>query len=236
MGKITVKFGLIEELIIDCINILMGIEGASVVTAGLAFSRLLAMLKALYMQKYNIGRDDDLPNYAKEMFSQVTNVNEKRNQFVHSYWHKGKTQDSLERIKRQIDRKGLKIDNEQIDIPKIEDVANYIESVVYLVYKFSLHIRQTVLISPPNGAVISDGKIELVWQEVPNAVAYELLIATSPDFPIPVVNATGSNSIRNTTFKYEATTGENMTYFWRVRPIMPIAPGYWSDIGSFVVQ
>ena len=239
MGNITIKFALLEEFVTDCINILLGIEGADVITAGLTFPRSLNILKALYKQRYNIKRDDDIPSEYKTMFSQASEANDRRNTFIHSFWNQGNTQDSIERIKKQLNSKGIKTDIEQVDIQEINNTVNFIESTALLAQEFTQYILQkytTVLISPAAQAVLINGNPKLKWTQVPGAAGYELQIVSSPDFSNIVVDATGINSIKDTIFEFKTTVGRNNTYYWRVRPILTNALGFWSIINSFTIQ
>lgn len=240
IGDITLKFSLLEEIISNCISVLLGREGGIIVTAGLPFSYSLRILKALYIQKYNIGQDDDLPEKVKEMFIEVERANKSRNTIMHSFWHKGDTEESLKRIKKQLSKRGLKIIAEQVDTEELVRIANEIERAAKSAQEFTWEIireKFTVKpILPLNGAIIHDREPELSWQELEDAVEYELQISNSANMLDIIVDMTGINSVRRTKYKCGITLDHNHKYYWRIRPIFRKDMGFWTEVMSFTVE
>ncbi len=240
IGKITIRFALLEELITDCINILIGGEAASIFTARLSFSRSLDILDALYRQKYSIGQNEDLSGILKELITQAQEAENLRNTIVHSIWHRGDTEESLTRIKRNVKRnKGLIIDTEQMNVHDLEKIANSIENAAYSAQEFTWEILKdyiTYQISPANDAVFLNAKPEFIWQRVEGAIGYELSIAKRWDFIENSVSKMGDDCVRDTKYKCEIPLEQNTEYYWRVRPIIATAQGYWSEIRRFTVR
>ncbi|MBM4433485.1 MAG: hypothetical protein FJ025_05740 [Chloroflexi bacterium] len=217
LGRITIRFALLEELITDCINILLGGESASIVTAGLPFSRSLTMLKALYMQKFKIAQDKELPVSFKEMLAKAEKANELRNRIVHSFWHKGDTKGSLERIKKQLSKRGLKIDIEQVDVEELNNIAEDIEKAAYAAQQFTWKILEkymTYQISPMDGAVFLDTKPVFAWLNVEGAVGYELALSKAYPSIDYSISKMGNDCVRDTRYKCETPLERNTTYYW----------------------
>jgi fibronectin type 3 domain-containing protein len=88
-----------------------------------------------------------------------------------------------------------------------------------------------VLLSPKNGAVVKDNKIDLVWGAVVDAKAYKLEISTEASFGNIVV----SQSNLQETYVSIANLKTGSTYYWRI-----IAsgdrPSSQSEIWSFTIS
>lgn len=239
LGLITSRYALLEELIIGCINIIVGGECASIVTAGIPFSRSLNILGALYRQKYKLTRDEDYPVLLKKLLTQAENAEEERNKIVHSMWQNTHIKEMLIRTKRNISRKkGLKIDREMVSIQDLNNVADIIQDSVEMALSFTHEILGryvVVLISPADGAVL-DTKPKFAWQPVEGAVGYDLLISERQDFTELTIFKSGANVIRSTTYTCEIPLQKNRTYYWQVQPIIATEKGYWSEIRAFTVQ
>ena len=238
IGKITIKFALLEELVTDCINILIGGEAATIITARLPFPRSLNILGALYRQKCNIGQDEDLPSSLKDLLVKAQEAEKLRNTVIHSIWHRGSTEESVTRIKRDVDRKkGLKIDTEQVNVQDLNNVADIIKNAVYTAQEFTWEILInfiTYQISPSDGAIL-DVKPKFTWQKVDGAIGYELTISKRWDFIENSISKMGDDCIRDTEYTCEIPLERNTTYYWRVRPLIATAQGYWSEIRGFTV-
>lgn len=235
LGKITSRYALLEELITGCINILLGGEGAAIVTAGLPFYRSLNILGALYRQKYNITQDEDYPMQLKELLSQAENAEEERNKVIHSIWKSSHIKESLIRIKRNISRKkGMRIDTEIINVQELNDVADIIQNCVKSALEFTYEILNRyyiTTISPADHAIL-DTKPEFSWQKVEGATGYELMIYEDPAcFKCTL----SKKDIKDTKYKCEITLEQNLTYYWRVCPIIATETGYWSPVLAFTI-
>lgn len=239
LGKITSRYALLEELIIGCINILIGGECASIVTAGLPFSRSLTILGALYRQKYNIEQEQDYPEPLKSLLTQAGYAEEERNIIIHSMWQSTRIKELLIRTKRNVSRKkGLRIDRKLVRIKDLNDVADIIQNAVEAALFFTYEILARyipTLISPADGSLV-DTKPELSWLPVEGTVGYEVAISVNPGFTELAIFKSDATAIRNSTYTCEITLQRNRTYYWRVQPIIATEKGYYSEIRSFIVQ
>ncbi|MFC1964199.1 hypothetical protein ACFLV1_02335 [Chloroflexota bacterium] len=191
------------------------------------------------MQKYKTEQDENLPDILKETLSQANQANKLRNKILHSFWHKGDTKDTLERIKRQLGKKGLKIDTEQVNVQELLNAANFIEYAAHTAQEFTWEILSkytTYPISPADRAVFSDARPEFTWKSVDGAVGYELIIAKMPDFIESSVPKMEDNCIRDIKYLCKEPLDLNATYYWKVRPIIATAQGYWSEVRAFTVK
>jgi hypothetical protein len=240
IGEITINFALLEELIADSINVLTGGEAASIFTTSLSFPRLLDILGAVYRQKHRIGEKEKLPNNLQELLKKAKEAEELRNKITHSIWHGGDTDESLTRIKRKVDRDtGLKIVTEIMKAQDLNKIAGIIENTVYLAQEFTFEILQkyrTILILPADQALLSDIKPEFKWLNVDGAIGYELSI--SKKYPIIEysISKMGDDFIRDTKYTSELPLERGVEYFWRIRPIIATAMGYWSEIRAFTIK
>ena len=241
LGKITSRYALLEELIIGCINILVGGECASILTAGLPFSRSLTILGAIYRQKYNLTQDEDYPVLLKKLLTQAEKAEIERNNMIHSMWQSTRIRGALIRTKRNITRKkGLKIEWEIILIQDLNKTADIIQKAVETALDFTYEILKkyiTSLLYPTNGAFV-DSKPKFSWLPVDGAIGYELVVSERPTFTefTDLSSENDTDSIRSTTYACEIPLQQNRTYYWRVRPIIATEKGYWSEVGEFTVK
>ncbi len=85
------------------------------------------------------------------------------------------------------------------------------------------------LISPPDDTtdVLLQGTVR--WSLVSRSLSYQVQIATSDDFAMPVMDSSG---ITATTANYRGLQ-PGIVHYWRVRGANASGPGNWSDIWSF---
>jgi subtilisin-like proprotein convertase family protein len=115
-------------------------------------------------------------------------------------------------------------------------VRSYVEGVDTIERRIRLGITSTDidwvgLVSPENGAAGVGPTQKYNWDKKPDAISYELQVATSPSFlPETMVlsKITSENSFNSNTFLDKATI-----YFWRVRASNSCRDGQWSDIFAF---
>ncbi len=87
------------------------------------------------------------------------------------------------------------------------------------------------LVSPSNGAVLSDSTPTFDWTSVsdPSGVTYDIQVDNDPDFSSPEVNVAG---LTDNTYTSPALAYEN--YSWRVRAVDGASNiGDWSDVWQF---
>lgn len=83
----------------------------------------------------------------------------------------------------------------------------------------------------PNGEAGVSALPTLSWNGSPNALSYDLEIATSPDFTSSVVES--ASQIAGTTYQPAATLNDNQAYYWRVRGVNECGAGPWTDPAGF---
>ncbi len=242
IGRITIYFSMLEELIKNCVNMLIGGEGARIVTARLTFPDLLNFLGVLYRQKLNIKQDEDSPSNLRELLVAAKTAKDQRNNVIHSIWkiRIGDVEKPFTRIKRKvIKKKGLKIDVQQMNVLELNIILLMIKDAIDKARKFTQELLMsyiTLPISPADGAIFSDEKPEFTWLSVKGAVGYELALTTKyPDIDYSI-SKMGANLIQNTQYKCETPLERNTTYYWMVRPVIATVPGYWSEVGRFTIE
>jgi hypothetical protein len=239
LGKITSRYALLEELIIGNINILVGGDCASIVTAGLPFSRSLTILGAIYRQQNNLEENDEYPPLLKKLLTQSEKAEEERNKIIHSMWQNTHIRGALIRTKHNISRKkGLKIDREIVSPANLNDVADVIQNAVELALNFMQDILRKyvlTLITPPDAALV-DSKPKFSWLPIEGAIGYELIISEKTDFSEPNIFKSSFSPIKGTTYTCEIPLHQNKTYYWRILPIIGTERGYWSEVRRFTVQ
>lgn len=84
------------------------------------------------------------------------------------------------------------------------------------------------LVHPTNEAVSQPSSVELTWNEVPDALGYELRVDDDDDFSSPVFSGDiAANS-------YEITALDiPEKYYWQVRASGTCEPGAWSEVWYF---
>jgi hypothetical protein len=88
---------------------------------------------------------------------------------------------------------------------------------------------QTVLASPPDGALGQARRPRLVWDPVADAAAYHLQVSETPDFASPVFD----RDLLAATAATPDTLAANTLYHWRVRAQSGGGSGAWSATFTF---
>ncbi len=89
----------------------------------------------------------------------------------------------------------------------------------------------TIGIIGPDGEAGVSALPTLSWNGSPNAISYDIEIATSPDFSSSLVES--ASQITGTTYQPTATLSDNQAYYWRVRGVNECGSGPWTDPASF---
>jgi photosystem II stability/assembly factor-like uncharacterized protein len=92
-----------------------------------------------------------------------------------------------------------------------------------------------VLSFPEAGSTTSPNPIFL-WQTVPGADRYELLVCNDTTFASPVVCCAGDKALLANAWKCETSLEYGTTYFWKVRACTTINTGEWSAINVFTTE
>jgi hypothetical protein len=240
IGRITLQYSLLESLIQNCANILIGGEGAGIATAKLSMQNLLDTLSALYRQTNIISNIRKSIDKLDELLLIVTVATEQRNKIVHSLWYirVNDPNKPLTRVKKNLKRKtGLSIDREQMDIEDLNKVIKIISNAVAYTQDFINDILSNfgvVLTSPADKTSCpQDVQIEFYWLKVEGAIGYELQIV---DKSTLIATTSGIIFVTNNKYIFKEPLKKGTTYFWRVRPVIATAQGFWSEIRSIIVQ
>jgi hypothetical protein len=92
-----------------------------------------------------------------------------------------------------------------------------------------------VLSFPEAGSTTTINPIFL-WQTVPGADRYELLISNDTTFITPVVSCTGEQALLANAWQCEANLEYGTTYFWKVRACTATNSGEWSAVSVFTTE
>ncbi|MEO0020472.1 MAG: DUF4962 domain-containing protein [candidate division WOR-3 bacterium] len=86
-------------------------------------------------------------------------------------------------------------------------------------------------IYPGQGATIADQTPVFIWEEVPYAVEYRLVVATDPNFFTTIIDVTTA------TPEYQVETEmENGTYYWKTASRSSSSTWNWSEVHTFTLQ
>ncbi len=101
-------------------------------------------------------------------------------------------------------------------------------------WSFNIQIKKPIVLSPSSDGTIADGTPLLDWEDVENAIGYEIDVSETTDFNVSVVSdATLTSSEYQTINPLE----NKKTYYWRVKIKNEDSVwGDWSNIWSFEVQ
>lgn len=92
-------------------------------------------------------------------------------------------------------------------------------------------IDDVATLSPENGAQGIEGNIDFSWEGKPDAINYEIQIATNPDFSNE--HLIGSAEREETSYRFNAVLEKATLYYWRVRANNNCRNGEWSEISVF---
>lgn len=89
------------------------------------------------------------------------------------------------------------------------------------------------LTSPNDGALFSNGDVNFAWGAATDGNTYQIQIAKSSTFGMPVVDSTGAAGV----LTYSASDLPDGKYFWRVRAVNTAnTNGTWSLVRSFTID
>lgn len=74
------------------------------------------------------------------------------------------------------------------------------------------------------------------WTGIIGADAYELVVATSPEFTDPVINREDDNRLPSNAWQSDVTLEYETAYFWKVRAVSSDTKSAWSATGSFTTE
>ncbi len=129
IGRITVNFALLEEILSLCIRALMKSEQqvGHIITAGLSFKQKVALFSSLY--RYKVHSTEE-PAELKNLLSRVAQAEEKRNATIHAIWGPGTTKETVTRVKTTAKRSsGLKLHFQEMSVQDLDEIADFIADV-----------------------------------------------------------------------------------------------------------
>lgn len=128
IGDITVSFALLELNIQLFIWSMLNEDQriAQIITAELSFKNLRALMKSLYLEKY--GKEDEDFDKLNKLMIRTGQVEDKRNQIIHSFWGGSRNTDTISRFKITAKEKdGIKFQFEEVPLDKLSDFATEIK-------------------------------------------------------------------------------------------------------------
>jgi hypothetical protein len=130
LGDITVSFALLESALKYIVWSLISNDQmiGQIITAEIPFKSIRALAISLYIHKK--GKDNQGYIKLKELMSLASNIEERRNQIIHSVWGAGKDVNHITRIKTSAkESKGLQHNFEEISIEYLKKFSNEIKQV-----------------------------------------------------------------------------------------------------------
>jgi sensor histidine kinase regulating citrate/malate metabolism len=122
IGDVTVSFALLEAELQLLAHVLLkqSQQVSMIVTAELSFGRLCALVLSLHRERY--GEANSAP--AKELVQRANELEELRNQIMHSVWAAGDSPGTITRIKATAKQKhGLRINFHSVTAADLREVA-----------------------------------------------------------------------------------------------------------------
>ncbi len=150
IGDITVSFALLELQIQNFIGSLIHEHQrvGQIITAELSFKNLRALLISLYLERH--GQDNDFA-YLRDFMKHSGQVEDKRNQIIHSVWAAGKDKNHITRIKTTAKEKhGIKFKFEEVSAEALINFAKEIKVLVRKIQQFQIDLlkKQKVINNP----------------------------------------------------------------------------------------
>lgn len=154
IGDITVSFAMLESQLQILVGSLLNERQriGQIVTAELSFKNIKALLMSLYIERHS--KEDEDFQKLKELVNKAGQIEEKRNQIIHSVWGTGKDADSITRIKTTAKEKhGIQFRFENVSSSNLEEFAIEIKSLAHEISYFWIHLME-------NGKAINDHKVD----------------------------------------------------------------------------
>jgi len=150
IGDITVSFALLESTLQSLIGSLIAEHQriGQIITAELAFRNLRAL--AISLNKERHGEDSDFTTL-RALIQRCTEVEETRNQIIHSLWAAGNTADTITRIKTTAKEKhGIRFHVNQAGESDLASVANELKILAEDIQRFWIgHLESGKAINKP---------------------------------------------------------------------------------------
>lgn len=140
IGDIIVSFALLEFNIQTLIGSLINEHQSigQIITAELSFKNLRALAISLYLERH--GEDSDY-HQLKSYMSRAREIEETRNNIIHSIWAAGEDKDHITRIKTTAKQKhGLKFKFEEMSAKDLGSFAESIRQLTQEIQAFSLEL------------------------------------------------------------------------------------------------
>lgn len=150
IGDITVSFAILESEIQNFISSLIYEHQrvGQIITAEISFKNLRALLISLYLERH--GEDNDFSNL-KDFMKCSGQVEDKRNQIMHSLWAAGKDKDHITRIKTTAKEKhGIRFKFEEVSAEALSNFAKEIKVLAGELQKFQWDLlnKQKIINTP----------------------------------------------------------------------------------------
>lgn len=147
IGRISINFSVLEETLSKCIIKILGHTDdiGNILTSELSFRNKTALFCSLYLKLRDKYEFNEFKNFELEHFKLLVKALNKaedlRNQVIHSSFGTGLSNGNKKIIRTKITSKqktGLKIINEETDVIKLFNIADYIIYVAYCIDEFCL--------------------------------------------------------------------------------------------------
>ena len=147
LGRICINFQALEVHICVLTWNLIGEDQlvGRVVTSNMSFSRICDTLIGL--SKYRFGKDASATTTIEGLVKRASQLEQKRNTFIHSYWTTDDSSGSVGRVKFSVTRNnGLKESHPDVDVQELREIA---DETAKLSKEF-LKLHSELAISVPN--------------------------------------------------------------------------------------
>jgi hypothetical protein len=143
IGDITVSFALLESNIQLLIGSMLNERQriGKIITAELPFKNLRALMISLYIERH--GKEDVDFEKLKELMTRAGQIEDKRNQIIHSVWGAGKDADTITRIKTTAKEKhGIRFHFEDVSSGNLSDFATEIKVLAEEIQRYWIDLMK----------------------------------------------------------------------------------------------
>jgi len=88
----------------------------------------------------------------------------------------------------------------------------------------------------PEAGSVTDIEPIFLWQPVPGADRYELMVSNETGFALPVIYLDRAQPIMTNAWHCDIILEHNTTYFWKVRACTAANSGEWSAVSAFTTE